>query len=365
MIFPYFIALTAISAILLMRRPAIRDVILMGAFLYLGIRARRNLAPLAIVAVPIISRWLGQGRVALPAARWFKTHLTWTTTAASILCVAFLGYDLSLANGSIYRAMGTNRRFGAGVGEGGFPIGSTEFLREHHVAGPIFNIFSSGGYLTYHYPEEKVFIDGRLEVHSTDHYARYLALLSNEQQWKETDERYHFNALILSYPEAPEFTYKRLADPTWAPVELDGSGIVLLRDVPANQDLISRTRLTRESLVQGFPAVRPDEITALRPVRAGSPVARIFRSEPVPWSDLYLGQFFGMIQMNDLAAGQYLRAVRRAPHDFNGWMLLAGSLAKSGEKDLAREVLDRASPLANNAARKASVEQIRTETTPR
>ncbi|MDM7914836.1 MAG: hypothetical protein QUU85_06140, partial [Candidatus Eisenbacteria bacterium] len=256
-VFPYFLALCALALVLHGRRPRLWEILLMIAFVYLGIRSRRTLAPLAIVAVPILARWIGEGR----GTAWLESKLAprarsaATTAAAVAILVGLAGYDLCLANGMIQEAIGTNRRLGFGIAETADLRRCASFLHDNRIRGPMFHTLSTGGYLIYGYPEEKVFIDGRLEVHTAEHYAAYLAILGGGDAWKSADARYGFRCLVLNYAEAPKLTAERLADPAWAPVYLDDSAIVILRDDPENRGTIESHLLTRDTLPRRFPSL--------------------------------------------------------------------------------------------------------------
>ena len=46
-----------------------------------------------------------------------------------------------------------------------FPVRAVEYLRQHPVAGPMYNTYGYGGYLIWALPEQKVFIDGRGDLY--------------------------------------------------------------------------------------------------------------------------------------------------------------------------------------------------------
>jgi hypothetical protein len=46
-----------------------------------------------------------------------------------------------------------------------FPVRAVEYLRQHDVAGPMYNTYGYGGYLIWALPERKVFIDGRGDLY--------------------------------------------------------------------------------------------------------------------------------------------------------------------------------------------------------
>jgi len=56
-----------------------------------------------------------------------------------------------------------------------FPVRAVNYLRNHAVAGPIYNTYASGGYLIWALPEQKVFIDGRGDLYEIGGaFAEYL-----------------------------------------------------------------------------------------------------------------------------------------------------------------------------------------------
>jgi hypothetical protein len=75
-------------------------------------------------------------------------------------------------------------------------------------------------------------------------------LQSDERAWREADARYRFNAIFFyrrdQTPWAQPFLLRRLADPEWAPVFVDGSTLILVRRGPKNAGVIRRFELPKQ-----------------------------------------------------------------------------------------------------------------------
>lgn len=363
-VFPYYLAAAVAGLVLYAQRPRVSEVILVAGFTYLAFAARRNLAPFAIVTVPIVSRWIGEGI----DRRWIRSlwgrfpgALRGTVAVAVAVAVlaAMAGYGLALRSGAVYGAAQTNRRFGTEKAPTAFPRQAVEFLKENEIEGPIFHLLSAGGYLIYAYPEEKVFIDGRLEVHTAEHYARALTLGAGGEAWVRADKEFGFQCLLLNYASAVPLTVERLQDRAWAPVHLDDTAIVFVRDTPEHAGVIGRCAITRAGLLETYPSFGEADLDAIPRVGRRTPLTWFFRREPFPWSELYLGQFLELIRLPELAAQQYARSARSAPHLLKPRLLLARALRAMGDEERALRVLEEAVPLCTGTGIAAAEEELR------
>jgi len=87
--------------------------------------------------------------------------------------------------------------------EKNFPVQAVEYMRKHPLRGNLFHHYNWGGYLIWHlWPEQKVFIDGRNEVHGLrfleDHY---LELLNAGPSWKTVLKKYNIRQILLPRKE--------------------------------------------------------------------------------------------------------------------------------------------------------------------
>ncbi len=128
---------------------------------------------------------------------------------------------------------------------------SAEFFQQNKIDGPIFNNYDIGGYLIYHlFPKEHVFVDNRPEAYSVSFFKDiYVPMQENEDTWKRMEEAYQFNAIYFFRrditPWAQPFLFKRIQDPSWAPVFVDQFTIIFVKRNAKNATLIRRYELPK------------------------------------------------------------------------------------------------------------------------
>jgi len=111
---------------------------------------QRLLFPWGIVAAPILCRQLADTWDGRPLVR-DKPLLNAILILAS-LAVAFVAFPARSALAS--------------QAARGNPAEAVDFIRRTHLTGRMLNEYTSGGYLTWALPEQKVFIDGRADVYA-------------------------------------------------------------------------------------------------------------------------------------------------------------------------------------------------------
>jgi len=81
-----------------------------------------------------------------------------------------------------------------------YPERAFDFIEKTGLSGNMFNNIGIGGYLCWRgYPERKVFIDGRLEVHEREFYTEYINVMHNPVRWNELAARYSIDYAILQH----------------------------------------------------------------------------------------------------------------------------------------------------------------------
>jgi len=343
-LFPWFVGALAVS-LALSRKPRISEMLLLAAFLFLSFRARRNLALLAVVSAPILARWIAliaqrpEARRALQMAPLRPALLARVAVVLAIL--GFGIYDARLVTNRIYASIESNREFGAGLAELAVPSGAAAFLREHDVAGPVFSTLSDGSYLIWADPERPVFVDGRLEVHSAQHYGEYLASLSGGPPWDAIDQRYRFGALLVDHAEAPQLARERAGDPQWAAVYLDPEAVILVRRDDAHATLIERAGYDQARILREYPPLSAGSDEPLVPPPP-SWIERHLATVHVPWKELAMGQFLSQLGAVESAAAQFRQAAFAAPVLGSARILLASALGQTGRTEDALAVLESA-----------------------
>jgi tetratricopeptide (TPR) repeat protein len=162
---------------------------------------------------------------------------------ALLIVLVYLGAEGRFSNGSQQ-----------GIGLASTAEGSAKFFLENNLKGPIFNDADIGSYLIYYlYPREKVFSDNRFgDAYSPAYWDKlYLPILSDENAWRKALPKYQFNVIFVYQYDGGEgfrqFLYNRFRDPEWVFVYADAFAVIFVRNVPENQSVIERHRITYEN----------------------------------------------------------------------------------------------------------------------
>jgi hypothetical protein len=93
------------------------------------------------------------------------------------------------------------------------PVDSTEYLRVH-PGGNLFNELGYGSYLIWAIPEQKVFIDTRIELYPYDQWMDYI-LISNGVRYNQILEKYGVDRVLLNKDTQKELSKALETDPLW------------------------------------------------------------------------------------------------------------------------------------------------------
>ena len=145
-------------------------------------------------------------------------------------------------------------RSGPGLMEGRFPVGAAAFVESHLPDARMYNDVAFGGYLIWRgYPQRRVFIDGRNEVHAA--LLRELSeALDDGRRWETLLAKYGVDAAMVSYRPEPvavrkagddalslsTFSELHFPRPAWALVYWDDVAMVFVRRDGAGSELAAR-----------------------------------------------------------------------------------------------------------------------------
>lgn len=90
--------------------------------------------------------------------------------AASVFILGISALALLPSSASLMRRISTN-----------FPVKASDYIRENHLAQPMFNEYSWGSFLTWYLPEYPVVVDSRLELYGNDNVARYFDIVGGKE----------------------------------------------------------------------------------------------------------------------------------------------------------------------------------------
>jgi len=208
------------------RRLDLTDGLVVAAFAFLAVGARRQIALLAFVGAPVLARHLRLFGRQQPLLRRAAGR-TGARAAAVLLIVP-----------AVCLGMGAPRfeRVGLGIAwhNGNYPVQAAEFLARHHLTGNLFNTYRFGNYLIWRlYPANRVFIDGRVDVYGDEILAEYGDLLRAGPGWEARLDARAVRAALLARPAAGDPPLALLealwTSPRWALVYWDDVAMVFLR----------------------------------------------------------------------------------------------------------------------------------------
>jgi hypothetical protein len=112
------------------------------------------------------------------------------------------------------------------------PVHAVEFIQAHHLAGPMLNTYTDGGYLIWAMPEHPVFIDGRGDVFEwTGVFQEFGAWATLQADPNALLDKYKIQFCLLS-PGSPMARVLPLL-PNWKAIYTDKNSVVFLRTPPA------------------------------------------------------------------------------------------------------------------------------------
>jgi hypothetical protein len=184
----------------------------------LSLMALRNVIFLGMIGPLIIFTYL-------PSLKRFeKPVVDWTLAALlAVYCI------ITVNSGNAFQLR---------VASWKYPDGAIQFLKQHHISAPMFNLYEWGGYLMWAaWPEEKTFVDGRALNESV--FADYWRIARNFPDSQQLLDKYGVQVLLLEgFEYGTGSVYKvgaMLADPSqtkWKLVYQDQTVMLFMRQPP-------------------------------------------------------------------------------------------------------------------------------------
>ena len=91
----------------------------------------------------------------------------------------------------------------------------------------MFNSYAWGGYLTWAYPESRVFVDGRTDLFGDEIISQWLNVVEGGDGWQNILHRWDIR-MVLIEPDRPAAAL--LVENGWREVYADSTAVILLRD---------------------------------------------------------------------------------------------------------------------------------------
>ena len=160
------------------------------------------------------------------------------TLVALVLIVLSIG---GLITNRSYAQIGSASQFGLGTQEDAFPVAASAVLAREDFPENILNIAHDGGYLALMNPKRRVFCDTRRSLYGADFYNTLnRSLLGRPDAWENVLSEWNPHAIVLNgcWPNAGALVRRLVASKSWKLVYLDGSTIIVVRDLPEHKELI-------------------------------------------------------------------------------------------------------------------------------
>ena len=196
-----------------------------------GERVRFEVVALAVFSLGAIVYVRLATEASLIAAVALAPALTGLPRRLAVSQRNFVGAGAALATIAL-AVMVSSRAFGFGFDETRFPVAAVDYLRRAHPPGPMFNSYNFGGYLMLTFPEDKVFIDGRMyTVYSEEHIREFLALYDDPSRFRALQRRFGFRLAVVQRRGRGAGLLDWLKhEPGWRVVYEDPLAVVLTRD---------------------------------------------------------------------------------------------------------------------------------------
>jgi hypothetical protein len=216
------ILLTTAALALSPKRPRPSDLLLFLGTLYATLKANRNLAIFALVAVPLLAEHLQEWLGSFTPRRAFVPNATPSGGAALVLGALLLLPLLPLTvklKTAVY-AQPTQEMMGV-------PVQAVDYVRVQQITGNTFtdpNIW--GGYLIWALPSNPVYIDGR-DVYPEAFLKEFLSIIWGLSDWREPFNRYGVEIAIVK----PKSVLGRELGESkeWQPIYHDEMAVVFSR----------------------------------------------------------------------------------------------------------------------------------------
>lgn len=188
------------------------ELLLLGAGTWLGVSHWRTLFAFGVLAAPILCRQI--------AGLWENyepekdPHWLNAIFMAGALLAAFWAFP---SRQELQRQT-----------ENSSPVKAVEYIKNHHLAGPMLNDYVFGGYLIWAAPENPVFIDGRGNpFEESDVLVQYgqWATLQNDPRMLLQKYKVNFCLLMANSP----VTHVLALLPGWTKIYQDGQAVIFLR----------------------------------------------------------------------------------------------------------------------------------------
>ncbi len=206
--------LACIALVVIVRRSELmwHELLLLAMGTWLAVSHRRMLFVFGILAAPVLSRLLSDFWDGFSLEKDHPVPNTILIAASLLISVLMFPSRAALAK-QVDQVS---------------PVKAVEFIKTHHLSGPMLNEYVYGGYLIWAAPEHPVFVDGRADVFE------WTGVLAELTRWERLEvdpnlllEKYQISFCLLS-PHNPMVTVMSLLK-NWQIIYRDDNSVIFTR----------------------------------------------------------------------------------------------------------------------------------------
>lgn len=250
--YPFYkllIFISGLSFVLNYRKLDIGALVLWVLFLFLSLKAVRNISYFAIISYfCFLSNYRYFSSSMFFSESLLKIKFDWMVSilVKALMCLWMISYFSRLSLGGYFDFDRYERKseYG-GISQKNFPIKAVDFLVDSEIEGRFFNDFNSGAYLVGRvFPKIKIYIDGRTEVYGPEFFKQYQKIwFGDYMEFKKVADQYNLTGAFINsitVPAPAEIIKSLKDDAQWKLVYFDYDAAIFLRDIPQNQEWIKR-----------------------------------------------------------------------------------------------------------------------------
>ena len=193
--------------------------------------SKRYLLPFSILIIPLVTIRVDR---AFPQA--IMNRIAPYTRTIKLYSCLWAGVLLAIVSLNLVRVIYVNSdptNYGSYSSLITFPSQAIHYMQNNSYPQNLFNNYDWGGYLTWHLPDQQVFIDGRMDnfiVHGESFLVTYHALLNAGTGYETLLEQYQIRSVLLK-PSDP-LVNQLLATPDWQTRYQDAVSIFMTKSLP-------------------------------------------------------------------------------------------------------------------------------------
>jgi len=243
-------ALSVFAILRSLRQKQFTDALLLAAFFVLLCLAVKNYGYFIMVSLPLMAKyaldWVTKRKekkqtapiadkkknsnpispivAQPPSLRLYKRLSIASIVLAVIISITSVTDGYAIFRNSPYR-------FGFGFDKDQLPVEATAFLNQNHLKGKLLNHLDFGGYLMANF-NEKVFIDGRMEILDEDFFAKYYESLTTRYGVEKLVKEYQPDIVLFPYIKAAlwwDYFVAKQKQSGYKAVYFDGLAVIYVR----------------------------------------------------------------------------------------------------------------------------------------